>query len=300
MKDKILFKIFGLVALLIIGFISPIVYFENAAISVLNSYFYEDLHVFSILMTVAVVCFSISLLFINKYHIIGVLTSLSGLVLLLVSMLLESGFRIGNGIIVLVIGVFGLFNYHLAKFNGGLSFSIRDICEIGLFVALAIVLDLAFFKIRIGNNGGSISLSMVPLLVVSLRKGFVKGFVSSGIIFGLITCLLDGYGLFTFPLDYLLAFGSMAVIALFRPLIITKNYRLNVKGIIFLVIGVISAVIGRTIFATISGIVFYELDFVASLVYQLTYILPSAAGVLVVMVILYKPILRIEKMYSKS
>ena len=37
-------------------------------------------------------------------------------------------------------------------------------------------------------------------------------------IFGLVTCLTDGYGFYTYPFDYLIGFGSIAVFGFFSRL----------------------------------------------------------------------------------
>lgn len=176
--------------------------------------------------------------------------------------------------------------------------TVSDIVEIGIFVSFAVVLDLSFFKIRIGAQGGSISLAMLPLLIISLRKGFFKGFVASGIIFGLITCLTDNYGFVTYPFDYLLGFGSVAIIGLFNKFIFPHSFKFTFKGLFFLVIGFLISMIARLTFATISGIVIYGLNFSGSIVYQLTYLGPSSGIVLAILILLYKPLLIINKRYS--
>lgn len=169
-----------------------------------------------------------------------------------------------------------------------LNFNIGDMIEIAMFCAMAIILDLTFFKIRIGENGGSISLVMLPLAVMSYRKGIVKGFIGCGIVFGFLSCLIDGYGLVTYPLDYLGAFGSIGIVGLYKTLKFEK-YNLIVQEIAIAVLFVI-AVAFRTLFATISGMVLYGLDFVGSFSYNIAYILPSSIMVLVILVLLFKPI----------
>lgn len=175
---------------------------------------------------------------------------------------------------------------------------IKDIVEIGIFVSFAIVLDMALFKIRIGQNGGSISFAMVPLFIICIRKGFFKGFIATGIVYGLITCLIDGYGLYTFPFDYLLGFGSIALVALFSPLYKKSNPK--VKEYMFLLLAIFISLVFRTLFATISGIVFYNLNFVSSLIYQLTYIAPSAGIVSVVILLLFRFIIRFDTSIKKK
>ena len=102
------------------------------------------------------------------------------------------------------------------------DFKVADIVEIAILCSLAIVLD-TFVKIPLGPSG-SINLSMVPILVIALRHGWFKTLFAGGLVYGLITCLLDGYGIITYPLDYFLGFGSTAVLGLFAEYI-NKNYR---------------------------------------------------------------------------
>ena len=71
------------------------------------------------------------------------------------------------------------------------GFTVKDIAEITIFSALAIVLD-RLIKIPVGITGGSINISLVPLYVIALRHGWFKSFIAGSIIYGLITCLFDG------------------------------------------------------------------------------------------------------------
>ncbi len=146
--------------------------------------------------------------------------------------------------------------------------------EIGLFVSLAIILDLPFCKFKLLENGGSISIAMLPLILISIRKGTLKGFIASGIIFGFITCLLDGYGIITYPLDYLLGFGSLSVAGLFRNKI---NQSKKVTRYIFFVLDCASSLVLRLVFATSSGGLIYKVDVLSSLVMNVSYIFPSGA-----------------------
>lgn len=179
------------------------------------------------------------------------------------------------------------------------SFNTKDIVEMGLFVALAVILDLPGLKIRIGTAGGSISLTMVPLLLFSLRHGPIKGFIASGVVYGFLTNVLDGWGFVYYPIDYLLGYGSMALIGLFKLFIFDeKTRKTSLKGFLFLVIGALCAVMARLMFATLSGIIYYEYTFVASLIYNITYILPSAGLVIAGLLILYVPFQRLHFRFS--
>lgn len=173
---------------------------------------------------------------------------------------------------------------------------IADIVEIAVFVAIAIILDLPFLKVKIVANGGSISLVMLPLIFVSLRKGAIKGFIASGILFGLITCLTDGYGFATYPFDYLIGFGSCALIGLFKkPIFGTKKS--FIKYLIF-ILGSLLVFLVRLMGSTISGSIIYGLDFGGSIIYNLTYLGPSFIATMIVGVLLLPIFLQIMKKYS--
>ena len=64
------------------------------------------------------------------------------------------------------------------------------ICETAIFIALAFVLNFAKLEFA-WLQGGSISLSMIPILVLSLRRGAAWG-IPAGLIFGVIDCTMDG------------------------------------------------------------------------------------------------------------
>ena len=167
--------------------------------------------------------------------------------------------------------------------------SVRDMAEIAIFVSFAFMLDLPLFKLKVVANGGSISLIMIPLIILSLRKGFFKGFIGAGIVFGLVSCFADGYGLITFPLDYLLGFGAMAIVGIFRRLIVGKE-KVSFLQYVYLLVAVSIAMVVRTLASTLSGIWIYGLDFYSSLVYQLTYMGPSFIVCIVVLIILLYPL----------
>jgi thiamine transporter ThiT len=165
-----------------------------------------------------------------------------------------------------------------------------------MLVSLAIVLDLPGLKIRIGASGGSIGFTMLPLFVLVLRQGPIKGFIGAGIVYGFVTCILDGWGLVYYPFDYLLGYGSMALLGIFHPFILSmKIERFNIRGLIFLIIGVLVSISGRLIASTLSGMIYYELNFIDSLLYNIAYILPSAGIVLGLLIALYHPIIRMNR-----
>lgn len=121
-----------------------------------------------------------------------------------------------------------------------------------IFLSLAIVLDyvsklIPFFEMP---NGGSISLGMLPLVLVSIVCGGGYG-ILSGIAFGLINCfVIDAYGfnVYSFILDYIVAFSGYAIISVFRNKIINGNRK-------YFVLGVVLGGIIRLISSGFSGVI---------------------------------------------
>ena len=202
-------------------------------------------------------------------------------------------FKLAASPVVMTLASLGLAIYTSRLMFDNTKLDIRDIAEIAIFVSFAFVLDLPLFKIKIVANGGSISLIMLPLILLSLRKGFFKGFIGAGIVFGLVSCFLDGYGLITYPLDYLLGFGSLAVVGLFRKFIIGKEKTTVFNYLILFGVTLLAMSI-RTFASTLSGIFIYQLDFVSSLIYQLTYMGPSFGVVMVLLIILLYPLNKVS------
>lgn len=177
-----------------------------------------------------------------------------------------------------------------------INFSAKDITEMGVLIAAAIGLN--FIKILPMPTGGSVNLQMLPLFFLALRRGPLKGFIGGGIVFGLITCLSDGYGFATYPLDYLLGFGSIAAFGFFSPYILipgVKNY--TVRGeLLLLAAGVIATAI-RFIAGTVSSMVIYSYDLIPAMAYNSLYIFVSGAMSLAIIMALLGPIRRVNSYF---
>lgn len=196
-----------------------------------------------------------------------------------------NGFIVGAIILEIICSLHML--YSLNERN---EFEVRDIVESAMLIALAIGLDLPGIKIRVGVNGGSISFTMLPLFILALRLGTFKGFLGIGLVYGAITCALDGWGMQYFLFDYLLAYGSIALIGIFAPIIMSKGPKYPWINVVFVLIGVITACFFRLLFATLSGMIFYETPFVESLAYNALYVLPSGGACLVLLAVLFRPL----------
>jgi thiamine transporter len=172
----------------------------------------------------------------------------------------------------------------------------RDIAEIGILVAAAVVLD-QFAKIKVGLEGGSIGFTMIPLFIIAYRFGFAKGFFAIGLVYGLTTNLLDGYGLASYPFDYLLAYGLISFSGFYASMIFPEDQKtVKKRHIFYLVISVIVGTVLRYLGSTASSIILYGTTFTAGLVYNL-YIPISGAIALGVLLALYRPLLVINRIY---
>ena len=180
-----------------------------------------------------------------------------------------------------------------------IKFSTKDIAESGVLIAAALVLN--FIRLFPAPTGGSVNLQMLPLFILAIRKGPVKAFIGCGIVYGLISCLTDGYGIATYPFDYLLGLGSVAILGLFaKQILIEDKTNFNLKGEIFLLIGVTLATTMRFIAGTISSMILYNYDIVPAMLYNVGYIYISGAISLAAIMALYGPILKINKMFPNK
>jgi thiamine transporter len=169
--------------------------------------------------------------------------------------------------------------------EGALLNAFRDtrvLTEAALAVALSFVLGfIVLFKMPFG---GSVSLEMIPLILLALRQGWKVG-VLAGAAYGLLDLAIDPYVVHPVQLllDYPLAFGALGLAGLFKP---------TVRGAI---LGATVAVLARFLCHLLSGVVFFASyapegwnPFLYSAAYNAAYLLPSLAIAVVVTVVLLK------------
>ena len=172
--------------------------------------------------------------------------------------------------------------------------TIRSMAEDAILIAAAFALN--FLKIPMGVTGGSINLQMLPLFVIAVRHGPFHGLVSGGIVYGLLTCFTDGWGFACYPFDYLIGFGSVAVLGFFKPLIMGKDQKFyNIKGEIFLAIGGILATFVRLLGSSISSVVLWGSTFGEALIYNASYIPASGIAAVVILMLVYGPLLMVNR-----
>ena len=154
---------------------------------------------------------------------------------------------------------------------------IRKNAEIGVFVALAIVLGTLTRFVQL-PFGGSINLSLLPLIVLALRRGFQVGAIS-GALYGVVDFVLNPF--FYHPaqvlLDYPLAFGCMGAFS-------GLGARFKISRHYFWATGVAVGIggFGRLFFHWISGVLFFasyapsgEPVWLYSLSYNSSYVIPE-------------------------
>jgi thiamine transporter len=143
----------------------------------------------------------------------------------------------------------------------------RVLVEIGVAAALAMILGM--LRLFRGPQGGSITLEMVPIFVVSFRHGVRPG-VWSGVIMGLLKLLLGAYIVHPIQLvmDYVLPFALLGLAGMF--------YRKPALGV---AIG--SA--ARYVVHVLAGVIFWAVyapqgmnPWVYSISYNAGYLIPSA------------------------
>lgn len=158
----------------------------------------------------------------------------------------------------------------------------RVLTEAALAIALAFVLGL--IKVFQMPFGGSISLEMIPLILLALRQGPAVG-VITGAAYGLLNLAVGPVVVHPVQVlfDYPLAFGALGLAGFFRP---------TVRGA---VIGATVAVLARFVCHFVSGVVFFASyapegwnPYVYSGAYNAAYLIPSLVIALVVVVVLLR------------
>src|SRR3712207_3749609 len=158
----------------------------------------------------------------------------------------------------------------------------RVLTEAALAVALAFVLGL----VRVWKMpfGGSISLEMVPLILLALRQGPWVGIVT-GAAYGLLDLAIDPFIVHPVQVlfDYPLAFGVLGLAGFFQP---------TVRGAI---LGAVVAVLARFLCHFVSGVVFFASYapegwnvYLYSAAYNAAYLIPSLAVALIAVVVLLR------------
>ncbi|MBK3495776.1 energy-coupled thiamine transporter ThiT [Viridibacillus sp. YIM B01967] len=165
--------------------------------------------------------------------------------------------------------------------------------EIAIFAAIGLILDQLSFKLW--AQGGSISLVMVPIVLMAFRWG-VSGGLITGFLIGLLQALIvptiytpvQGF------IDYFLAFTVVGLAGVVRHKVFAASKQLNKKMMtLYIVLGTVLGGLLRYIAHTAAGIAFFgeyaggENVYWYAIVYNGTYMLPATILTAIVAVFLF-------------
>ncbi|HER24382.1 MAG TPA: energy-coupled thiamine transporter ThiT [Candidatus Atribacteria bacterium] len=155
---------------------------------------------------------------------------------------------------------------------------VRIMTEIGMAVALAAILN--FIPLWRMPQGGSVSLEMLPILIIALRWGAGSGMMT-GAVYGLVQLALGAYIIHPaqLVLDYPLAYMLVGLAGIFSHKI---NLKTKVIAYSWLFLAVLIGGLGRFISHFLSGIIFFaqyapegQSPWLYSAIYNISYLLPS-------------------------
>ena len=148
---------------------------------------------------------------------------------------------------------------------------VQALAEIGVAIALAAVLGQV--RIFVMPQGGSVSLELLPIIFVAVRRGVVPA-ATAGLLYGLLQLGLPGAFVFhpaQAALDYPLAFMSLAVAGF-----------VDVRGWRSLALAVALALTARFACHFLSGLIFFaayapewEASWLYAATYNLLYLVPE-------------------------
>lgn len=180
-----------------------------------------------------------------------------------------------------------------------ITITVSDLTEMGILVGLALALN--FVKIVQFRTGGSVNFQMVPLFILALRKGPLKGFIGAGIAYGLISCITDGYGIATYPFDYLIGFGSACVLGFFTKYIFGEDQTTyNLKGLLFLFVGGLISTFIRYVGGCASSMIIYGYTLLPAMSYNLIYVSVSGAIGITVIMGIYGPFIKVNRRFPSN
>ncbi|MDM5230435.1 energy-coupled thiamine transporter ThiT [Lysinibacillus pakistanensis] len=165
--------------------------------------------------------------------------------------------------------------------------------EIAIFAAIGLVLDQISFKVW--AQGGSVSLVMVPIILIAFRWGLLPG-LTTGFLIGVMQTMFGPtivhwlQGL----LDYGVAFTVVGLVAIVRrPVLEAANNLNKTKMALYIIVGTVLAGFLRYAAHTVAGAVFFseyagdQNAWIYSIIYNGTYMLPATVLTAIVGVLLF-------------
>ena len=151
--------------------------------------------------------------------------------------------------------------------------NVRFVAFVGIFSAIGLVLDyVSGFIPDFWGAGGSISIAMVPIILMAYFYGPLGGLLT-GLIIGSVQMIWGSpSGVLGAMLDYVIPYTVIGL----SGVIINKKTEMK-KDEKFVLFGVSIYVVGliRVMSHTLSGVILYEATFWASFIYNAPYVLVS-------------------------
>lgn len=163
----------------------------------------------------------------------------------------------------------------------------KMLVEGGIMIAFAYVLSMV--KVYEMPNGGSVTAaSMLPILIYAIRWGKGPGLFVA-MTYGLIQFLLGPkWSLHPVSIlcDYILGFGVLGLAGMFG-----RGYVLSLSASVL-------TMLARLGFSVISGMVAFQVDFIGSIIYNATYMVPEMILTVIVYSLVFKPLSKYQPALS--
>ena len=153
----------------------------------------------------------------------------------------------------------------------------KTLTLMAIYCALFVILDRVSDALNLFQmaSGGKLNLSPIVLLICSYHLGY-----KNGLLIGIVSVFLQlvigsvkFYGIWSFLLDYLIAYAVYGLASLF------PNFKYFYSGVI------ITSII-RLLSSTLSGTLLWETPFWGSLTYNATYMIPTTICAILVVPLL--------------
>lgn len=169
---------------------------------------------------------------------------------------------------------------------------VKFVAYVGIFSAIGLVFDLlAKFIPDFWSAGGSISLAMLPIILMAYYYGVLGG-IATGFVIGTVQLLWGSpAGVIGAMLDYVIPYTVVGLCGVF----INKAYNKSKSSkVILFGVSILLAGLLRVFIHTFSGVVLYEATWAASFIYNAPYVLVSIGICLVLALLLID---RLDKVF---
>ena len=174
--------------------------------------------------------------------------------------------------------------------------------ECALAVALSLVLNFIAIRLPINIAGGSVSLTMLPIAIVALRRGPAAGALT-GVVFGTFDLLMEPFiihwaqVILDYPLPYLLFGFGVGLFARVYARTYEKSSQSTIKnklgkGSVLIAFALVLGGALRYAAHVSSGVIFFaeyaggENVLLYSLVYNISYLAPSLVATFVLALVI--------------